>query len=217
MDVDPGDRVDDLRVAYSPTLGYANVDPEVAAIVQSAALKLEALGARVDIVPEVMQDPVDIFRALWASGISATLASFPRDAREVMDPGLVELGVFGDMLDVRTYMNCDYERGQLTAAMNMFHQRYDLLLTPTEPVAAFPLAQQTPRIDQRDWIDWTPFTYPFNLTGQPAASIPCGFTGDGLPVGLQVVGPRYRDDLVLRACRAFEGLNSPRFPEIGAA
>ena len=93
--------------------------------------------------------------------------------------------------------------------MNAFHQRYDLLLTPAEPIAAFPADRQTPERSQRDWIDWTPFTFPFNLTGQPAASIPCGLTAAGLPVGLQVVGGHRRDDLILRACIAFERARPP--------
>ncbi len=89
--------------------------------------------------------------------------------------------------------------------MTRFHQSWDLLLTPSLPIPAFQVGRFMPEGDDvRDWIGWTPFTYPFNLTQQPAASIPCGFTADGLPVGLQIVGPMRRDDLVLRAARAFE-------------
>ncbi len=89
--------------------------------------------------------------------------------------------------------------------MTRFHRSWDLLLTPSLPIPAFEVGRFMPKGDEvRDWIDWTPFTYPFNLTQQPAASIPCGFTADSLPVGLQIVGPMRRDDLVLRAARAFE-------------
>jgi aspartyl-tRNA(Asn)/glutamyl-tRNA(Gln) amidotransferase subunit A len=109
-------------------------------------------------------------------------------------------------------MDADYARGLLGAQMNRFHADYDLLLTPAEPIAAFDIEKQVNAAGERDWIDWTPFTFPFNLTGQPAASVPCGFTEAGLPVGLQIVGRRYEDDMVLRACYAFEQTQSARVP-----
>jgi aspartyl-tRNA(Asn)/glutamyl-tRNA(Gln) amidotransferase subunit A len=97
--------------------------------------------------------------------------------------------------------------------MNLFHQRYDLLLTPTMPIPPFEAGLNEPsRPDDSGWIDWTPFTYPFNLTQQPAASIPCGLTAAGLPVGLQIVGPMHRDELVLRAARAYERLHPIALP-----
>ena len=90
--------------------------------------------------------------------------------------------------------------------MLRFHERYDLLLTPQMPVPAIEAGRVTPA-DGRfgdEWINWSPYTYPFNLTQQPAASVPCGFASDGLPVALQIVGPPRRDALVLRAARAYE-------------
>ena len=96
--------------------------------------------------------------------------------------------------------------------MNQFHQDWDLLLTPTLPTPA-PLAD-TPYHSQglHRWNHATPFTVPFNLTGQPGASIPCGVTSGGLPVGLQIVAAKYRDDLVLRASQAFERTMQPVWP-----
>jgi len=196
--------ISELRIAYSPTLGFARVDREIADIVSRAARVFEELGARVEEVDRIMDDPTDTFRTLWSSGLALTLRGFPREARRVMDPGLVALAEIGETTDHLVYMEAEYARGPLGAKMNAFHERYDLLLTPAEPVAALPANQQTAERRQRDWIDWTPFTFPFNLTGQPAASIPCGLTAAGLPVGLQVVGGHGRDDLVLRACAAFE-------------
>ena len=104
------------------------------------------------------------------------------------------------------------KRGALGMHMNLFHRDYDLLVTPTLAVAAFDVGQESP-VKGR-WTDWTPFTYPFNLTGQPAASIPCGFTKAGLPVGLQIVGPRFADALVLRAARAFETARPIELPAL---
>ena len=97
------------------------------------------------------------------------------------------------------------ERDRVRSIMSRFHQRYDLLLTPSLPLTAFDVGVDAP-VDPHgeSWVNWTPFTYPFNLTGQPAASVPCGLAPDGLPVGLQIVGARYADALVLRAARAFE-------------
>jgi aspartyl-tRNA(Asn)/glutamyl-tRNA(Gln) amidotransferase subunit A len=92
--------------------------------------------------------------------------------------------------------------------MGRFHMEYDLLLTPAVPIPAFEAGREVPAgSSQRRWTSWTPFTYPFNLTQQPAASVPCGFTSDGLPVGLQIVGAKYKDALVLRAAHAYQTAN----------
>jgi aspartyl-tRNA(Asn)/glutamyl-tRNA(Gln) amidotransferase subunit A len=204
-----GKSIAGLRIAYSPTLGFAPVDREIAAIVSRAAHVFEELGAHVEEVDQVMDDPTDQFRTLWSSGLALILHGFPRDARRVMDPDLVALAEIGEVTGHMSYLEAEYARGHLGARMNAFHQRYDLLLTPSEPIAAFRADRQTPERHQRDWIDWTPFTFPFNLTGQPAASTPCGLTAAGLPVGLQVVGGLGRDELVLRACAAFERAHAP--------
>jgi aspartyl-tRNA(Asn)/glutamyl-tRNA(Gln) amidotransferase subunit A len=89
--------------------------------------------------------------------------------------------------------------------MQRFHQTYDLLITPTLPITAFGVGQTSPQSSiYPQGRNWSPFTYPFNLTQQPAASVPCGFTKDGLPVGMQIVGAKYKDLLVLQAARAYE-------------
>src|SRR5262249_28156016 len=94
-----------------------------------------------------------------------------------------------------------------------FHRRYDLLLTPTMPIPALPVGQDlNDPARERHWIDWSPFSYPFNMTRQPAASIPCGLTSGGLPVGLQIVGPLYADDRVLRPAPASEPPHPARRP-----
>jgi aspartyl-tRNA(Asn)/glutamyl-tRNA(Gln) amidotransferase subunit A len=92
--------------------------------------------------------------------------------------------------------------------MNEFHQRFDLLVTPTMPITALPAGRDL-RDGDRHWIDWSPFSYPFNMTRQPAASLPCGVSAAGLPIGLQIVGPGFGDALVLRAARAFERARGP--------
>lgn len=107
------------------------------------------------------------------------------------------------------------KRGALGSLMNQFHRKYDLLVTPTLSIAAFDAGKEVAdAMVQKRWTDWTPFSYPFNLTQQPAASIPCGTTQAGLPVGLHIVGPRYADALVLRAARAFETSVPIRTPDL---
>jgi aspartyl-tRNA(Asn)/glutamyl-tRNA(Gln) amidotransferase subunit A len=89
--------------------------------------------------------------------------------------------------------------------MGAFHQAYDLLVTPTQPIVAFAAGAEVPDGSAEPrWMSWTPFTYPFNLSHQPAATVPCGFSGAGLPIGVQVVGRRHGDALVLAACAAIE-------------
>jgi len=137
-----------------------------------------------------------------------------------MDPGFVRLAMRGREITGADFAMALNARGPLHAAMARFHERYDLLLTPTLATPAFEGGHDTPP-DGRfgdDWLGWSPYSYPFNLSLQPAASIPCGLTREGLPVGLQVVGPMMREDLVLRAARAFEAahpwafIDSPRSP-----
>jgi len=111
----------------------------------------------------------------------------------------------GDAITMDDYMKAALARSRLMVTMRQFHERYDLLLTPTMPLPAFSLGSDTPiGPDGSSWDAWSPFTFPFNLTGQPAATVPCGFTSDGLPVGLQIVGRNYDEATVLRAAYAYE-------------
>jgi len=203
------------RIAYSPTLGYAKVDPEIAAVTGEAARRFEALGAIVEEVDAIFDPPRDVLFALWAAGAAKLLAGFPDARRDVMDPGLVATAEEGQRISAVDYVGADLVRTALGHQMAEFHRKYDLLLTPMMPVPALPVGQDlNDPTTERHWIDWSPFSYPFNLTRQPAASIPCGLTGSGLPVGLQIVGPLYADDRVLRAARAFEATQPERRPPL---
>jgi aspartyl-tRNA(Asn)/glutamyl-tRNA(Gln) amidotransferase subunit A len=131
-----------------------------------------------------------------------------------MEPGLQEIAAAGEQIGLLDYLDAVRRRIELGVTMRRFHQRFDLLLTPTLPIAAFAAGVERPDPErQRRWIDWAPFSNPFNLSQQPAASIPCGLTAAGLPVGLQIVGPMHADALVLRAARAFEQARPWPFPE----
>ena len=124
---------------------------------------------------------------------------------EGLDPGLREICALGERYTAVDYLTATACRMELGRIMGRFHEEYDLLLTPTLPIPAFEAGRETPDgAPGSRWTGWTPFTYPFNMTQQPAASVPAGFTAAGSPVGLQIVGPRHADARVLAACRAFE-------------
>ena len=194
-----------LRIAYSPTLGYVDVDPEVAALVDAAVQVLADLGAQVEQRDPGFADPVDAYSALWYAGAAKSVAPFPAAQRAGLDSGLQEICAEGEKLSAMDYLEATAERMALGVLMGRFHTDYDLLATPTLPIPAFAAGRETPEgSTARRWMSWTPFSYPFNLTQQPAASVPCGFTAGGLPVGLQLVGPRHADARVLAAAKAFQ-------------
>jgi aspartyl-tRNA(Asn)/glutamyl-tRNA(Gln) amidotransferase subunit A len=194
-----------LVVAYSPTLGYVDVDPQVDLIVREAVEALADAGLRVELADPGFADPVDAFDVLWSTGAAYALDGMAPPDPSLLDPGLVAVWQRGQKRSAGDYLAASAVRAELGIAMGEFHQRYDLLLTPTVPILPFAAGHDVPPDSGcLDWPSWTPFTYPFNMTQQPAASVPAGFTSDGLPVGLQVVGPRHSDDLVLAVCRLFE-------------
>ena len=208
------DGVRGLRIAFSPDLGYVDVDREVAQVVAKAAGVLADLGAHVEEVPAPFENPAECFRVHWYVGAAALLARFSEQQRGNMDAGLVEIAAEGAACTTADYMQAMAERAALGECMGRFHQNWDVLLTPTLPIPAFTAGAEFPETGPfARWRDWTPFTYPFNLTQQPAASVPCGFTASGAPIGLQIVTARYADALVLRTARAFESVNPFVMPE----
>ncbi|MFI0444320.1 amidase [Actinomadura sp. 6N118] len=206
-EVRPPDDLGGLRVAYSPTLGYASVEPEVAALVTAAVGVFAELGAKVEQVDPGFDDPVHDFEALWFAGAAKVVEPLSPARRAELDPGLREVIEEGARLSALDYLEATATRVRLGRIMGTFHEEYDLLLTPTLPITAFEAGREAPQGARARWTGWTPFTYPFNMTQQPAASVPCGFTAAGLPVGLQVVGPRHADALVLSTCAAYERAN----------
>ena len=131
-----------------------------------------------------------------------------------MDPGLLEVAAEGERVGLLDYLQAATRRAAIGQRMNRFHETYDLLLSPTLPLPAFPAGQEVADpVTQPRWYDWTPFSHPFNLTQQPACTVPCGLTSAGLPAGLQIVGRQFDDALVLRAARAFEAARPFALPE----
>jgi aspartyl-tRNA(Asn)/glutamyl-tRNA(Gln) amidotransferase subunit A len=199
-----------LKIAYSPRLGYARrVDPEVAAAIADAVRVFEDFGAHVEEAdPDIGGDPSAVWAALWWSSAASILDAYGERSRALADPGLVAGAALGRKTSAVDYIRAQLKRAELHNAFARFFAGHDLLLTPTMPLAAFDAGHVMPPEGGwgEAWMDWSPFTYPFNLTQQPAASIPCGMTCAGLPIGLQIVGAIGADALVLRASRAFESV-----------
>ena len=203
------------RIGYSPDLGTAKVDPEVAKLVEDAVGLFTELGAIVERVDPPFPDTARCFRMHWYAGAANLLATFNEEQIAVLDPGLREIAEEGKSYALLDYLAAVKEREAVGMAMNRFHETYDLLLTPTLPQPAFEAGHEVPPGSGMErWPDWSPFSYPFNLTQQPAASIPCGLTEAGLPVGLQIVGGKYREDQVLAASAAFESLRPIPLPKL---
>ncbi|GAA4029286.1 amidase [Allokutzneria multivorans] len=194
-----------LRAAFSPNLGYVDVDPEVAEIVASAVRAIDEAGLHVDQVDPDFKDPKEAFWVLWSTGAAKWLDAFPAGSADKLDPGLRMLWEQGGTYTASDYLGANAERAALGITMGEFHSRHDVLITPTMPIPAFEAGADVPAgSGMSGWPDWTPFTYPFNMTQQPAISMPVGRTAAGLPVGLQIVGPRHSDDLVLAVARLVE-------------
>ncbi|NJQ01897.1 amidase [Streptomyces zingiberis] len=194
-----------LRVAFSPSFGgRVDVQPRVAAAVRRAVERLAALGARVEEVdPPLADDPVEAFHTLWFSGVARVVQPLAPERWELLEPGLREVAEQGAAYSALDYLAAVDARMALGREMGRFHRDHDLLVTPTMPVTAFEAGAEVPAgSGLTRWTGWTPFTYPFNLTQQPAATVPCGRDGDGLPIGVQLVAARHADGVVLRAAHA---------------
>ncbi len=194
-----------LRIAVSPTLGFVELHPEVEAAFTAAMDVFATLGAALTDVDPGFTDPVAAFETLWFSGAAKSIEHLGPEQRARMDPALVTAAEQGARASALDYLTAMAVRNDLGKLMGEFHTRHALLLTPTMPIPAFEAGVDAPAgWPRQTWTAWTPFTYPFNMTQQPAASVPCGFTRAGLPIGLQIVGPRHADAAVLAAAHAFQ-------------
>jgi Asp-tRNA(Asn)/Glu-tRNA(Gln) amidotransferase A subunit family amidase len=195
-----------VRIAWSRTLGYARPDPEVAAIAQRAALAFVELGCEVVEVDRVMdQDPVDLWRSEFYANVGVRFKKQFAQARDLLDPAVADMLAGALRQSSEEYIACVFRRYELREKLRVLFEDFDLLLTPTLPCTAFDTGLDAPpQLPDRDTVSWAWYTYPFNLTGQPAATIPAGFADDGLPVGLQMVAGINREEEIFRAAAAFE-------------
>lgn len=197
--------LDGLRVAYSRDLGFAPLDEETGRIVDQAVAVLESLGARVERTDPGIEDPLRHFECLWYAGAAKATAHLTDAQRELMEPALRMVCEQGLGYSAQDYLDAMEVRMNMGVRMGAFHEMYDLLVTPAMPIAPFEAGLEVPPgwYGER-WPTWSQYSYPFNMTQQPAISVPCGFTAAGLPVGLQIVGARHADRLVLTAAREYQ-------------
>lgn len=203
------DGLQGLRIAWSRDFGYIPVEPEVAAATEKAAQRFSELGAEVEEANPGFVSPARAFNNLFYGGLIASLADIMPEKGDLLDPNLRAIVEHGMKLSGVEYGQALLQRQALWDEVRRFFDKYDLLLSPTMPQVAFDLNLTNPTTiagKSTEGLGWTPFTFPFNMTGQPAATVPCGFSSDGLPIGLQIVGKRWDDKGVLRAAAAFEAL-----------
>ncbi len=198
--------IDGLKVALSPTLGLnTRIDEEVAEAVANAAQQFSDLGASVERIDlNWPAPPRDVVQILFTSSAAKLISMLTDEQQDQIEPSLLTMAAEGRKLDMMSLKTAELDRTANGIYMNHMLAKYDVLLSPTLPVVAFDTGKPCPDSYSEDPFGWIPFTPPFNLTGQPAASIPCGFSDNGLPIGLQIVGPMYGDSVVLNASRAFE-------------
>jgi len=197
-----------MRVAWSPTLGYAKADPEVIAIAEKAAKTFSGLGCIVEQVDNVFdQDPVDLFTSEFYAGIGTRLRPILEKSTNLLDPAVAQILRGALEQSVEDYYTNVFRRYELRETIRQFFEKYDLLLSPTLPVVAFDVNKDLPPMlegSDRNVVSWVYYTYPFNLTGQPAASVPGGYSKEKLPVGLQIVARTNKEVDIFRAAAAFE-------------
>ncbi len=209
------DGVAELRVAVLRRPGFeAPVDWEGMAAVDDAARLLMEAGAEVEEADPGLPDTREIFGRIWGVALSRLVHSFPETRRHMLDPGLLEVARAAGNVSAIEFLDGEAMRVAAAHAMARFHQKYDLVLCPTvvttAPLAEAPIADPVRAL----WNDWAPWTFAFNLTRQPAVTVPMGFATNGLPRAVQLAGPLYRDDLVLRAARTLEVAQPFLMPEL---
>ena len=199
--------LDDLRIAFSPRLNCTAplVDSEVDALVAQAAPLLRAAGATLaEDAPAWPVDPFSPFRVFWEAGCLESLNRHPLERWPLLEPVLLAAAKAGGRLSLPDFQRAIEDRLSLCVAAHAFFQNYDLLIGPVMPVPAFDITRNVPAgYADEDW-SWCPYTYPWNLTGLPAASVPIGFTAAGMPVGVQIIGGPGAEPAILRAAAAIE-------------
>jgi aspartyl-tRNA(Asn)/glutamyl-tRNA(Gln) amidotransferase subunit A len=209
------DGVAGLRIALCPGLGYAAIDADVEKAVRRTAAVFADLGAIVEEVDKVIDSPRAAYETFYQAAMASTYGPMTPEQKKMVDPGFAEMAVAGLSVSLLDYKAAERERALIGARVNGFLQRYDLLISAQLGVTAFEVGHEyPPGRGMKRWMDWASTGYPFNFTGHPAASVPCGFGDNAMPVGLQIVGRHHDDALILRAARAYEKVHPFPMPEL---
>lgn len=201
------------KIGYWKEPCVGTVDPSVAMAVEAVLKDLELAGALISEIRLPDQDALlEIFYRHWYVGAANRMATVPSDARSDMDPGLLDAASKGQAYSAIERMQAEIARAAYGARMDMLLNEYDLILSATVPVTAFEAGRDTPPGSPfESWVEWSSFSFPINLSQQPACSVPCGLTAAGLPVGLQIIGPRGEDAAVLSAALTIEQMYPENF------
>ena len=197
-----------LRCVLAPSLFGREVDADVARVVTTAFARVQGMaGITIEEREIVWPDPISIFERLWTARGAPKIGSSPAEL-DLLDPGLARLIRRSASISLADHLQALQDRAVFCREANATLGEFDILLTPMVPIKPFMAEDDGPKEMDMEravpWAHWTPFSYPFNITGQPAASVPCGWTSDGLPVGLQVIGARFADDVVIQFCAQWE-------------
>ncbi|MBR0666080.1 amidase [Roseomonas hellenica] len=199
------DGVKGLRVALVRRLGFEPpLDEDGKAALGVAAKLLEEAGATVEEADPGLPDTRAIFGRVWGVALAKLVAETPAEKRGLLDAGITDVAAREEGMSAVDFLRADALRIEAAHAMARFHQRYDIVLTAATPTAAIAADQPTIRPWEALWRDWAPWTFAFNLTRQPAISVPVGLDEEGMPRAVQVAAALYRDDLAFRAARAIE-------------
>jgi len=179
--------------------------PEVRAVILAAVAKLADQGASILPTELPLAGAKDLIQAHWEAGAAWLVAQVPPERHPLLDPGLRQVAGKGDQGSLPAYYQALIGRQKLGEAMLRHFAQFDVVLTPTVPVLPFEAGLDAPPdAATRNWLDWNPYTYPFNLTRQPAISLPAGLGASGLPVGLQLVAGLYQDEWLVDVARRVE-------------
>ena len=194
------------KIAWSPTLGYGKNDGNIMEILDNAIKNISSLGYKIDTVDKVLdEDPVNLWNAEFYAGVGTRLKSVIENSPALIDPAVLEVLKVAINQKMNDYYSLVFQRYAFREKMRIFFEKYDLLITPTLPCVAFEIGLNVPKnMPDKNIVSWVTYTYPFNLTGQPAASINAGFTKENLPVGMQVIGKNNCEIDVLNFCKHFE-------------
>ena len=197
------------KIAWSPTLGYGKNDSNVMKILDNAIKNISSLGYKIDTIDKVLdEDPINLWNAEFYAGVGTRLKSVIENSPDLIDPAVLDVLKVAINQKMNDYYSLVFQRYAFREKMRIFFDQYDLLITPTLPCAAFEVGLNVPKnMPDKNIVSWVTYTYPFNLTGQPAASINAGYTSENLPVGMQVIGKNNREIDVLNFCNQFENIS----------